>query len=108
MHFSSLWMPVLIGLVLFGCRDSVIVKLPPPPEDRGVLELDCRTGHAIILNDGRTVAVCRKPGIHQFILPKGRYLLMVKAYGHYSQFHKVEIKNLSATKLLIELLKEPP
>ncbi|MGB0648375.1 MAG: hypothetical protein ACPGQS_14415 [Bradymonadia bacterium] len=84
------------------------MKIPPPPKNMGVLELDCRTTGAIILKGEAPIAICRAPGIHQFVLPTGSHLLMVKASGHYSQFHQVEIKNLTATKLLIELLKEPP
>ena len=108
MRYKRLQLLAALTCILLACKDSVIVKLPPPPKNRGVLELDCRTLNAIIFKGEVPVASCRKLGSHQFVLPTGTHLLMVVASGHYSQFHQVHIKNLTATKLLIELLKEPP
>ncbi len=99
---------LLLVIVLAACGDGVIVKLPPMPQDRGVLELNCVSTGALIAHKNKDIAVCRQKGRNEYILPIGQYLLKIYAAGSYTQYVKIDIKSMQATKLRIELLKAPP
>ena len=105
---TMLYRVFLILVVLLGCGDGVIVKLPPMPQDRGVLELDCVSTGALVAHKTQDIAACRQVGRNEYILPIGQYLLKIYAAGSYSQYVKIDIKSMQATKLRIELLKAPP
>ena len=99
---------LLTGFCLMACGDGVIVKLPPMPHDRGVLELSCESAGALIAHQNKDIAACRQKGRNEYILPIGQYLLKIYAAGSYTQYVEIDIKSMQATKLHIELLKAPP
>lgn len=98
----------LIGCLILGCGDGVIVKMRQMPRDRGVLELDCQSLGGLVAHKGQPLASCRRIGRNEFLVPVGDYMLKIYAAGSYTQYVAVEIKSMQATKLRIELLKAPP
>ena len=99
---------LLLAVLMSACGDGVIVKLPPMPQDKGVLELDCGSTGALVAHQQQDIASCRRLGRNEYILPVGHYLLKIYAAGSYTQYVEIDIKSMQATKLRIELLKAPP
>ena len=99
---------LFIGAILMGCGDGVIVKMSSTTPNRGVLTLNCMSVAGLVSHQERVIAACRRIGLNEYILPVGSYMLRIYAAGYYTQYAEVEIKSMEATKLRIELLKEPP